>query len=482
MDFKYNPKISVIIPLYNHEKYIREAVYSALDQTFSDLELIVINDGSQDNSEAIVKGIKDDRIKYIYQENQGAHNAINRGIRIARGEYISILNSDDIYYKNRLEECLKILETDRSVFAVFSDMEIIDPEGNSSGFTRGAEDNWKNHNPASSFKGENSIFLDLLAGNFLMTSSNLFCRKGIFDKIGYFSNFRYVHDYDFFLRLCYHYNAYFIGTPLLKYRIHDSNTIRENEAVVSFEVGLMFTHFFSQYDMGEVFKGRNIKYNDKYSDMVKFFNSLNTYKTDRMMLTLLLFGMKDREGSNELFKPMTEDLVNPFRKVCIDSFQTYIDSWKDSQRVWQDSQEAWRKWEETNQRLIETELKLNDEYEKTKEWWQNSQEAWRKWEETNQRLVETVLKLNEAGEKTKEWWLNSQEAWKEVEDISKKLMETEQALSKTEEKLSWTTERLTETERKVQEKTQHINILLNSRSYLLGRALTWPVRKLLGKK
>ena len=103
-----DPKISVIIPLYNHEKYINEAVYSVLGQTFSDFELIIINDGSNDGSEEVVKKIKDKRIKYYYQENKGAHNTINRGIEIAKGEYIAILNSDDMYHKDVTDEMMSV--------------------------------------------------------------------------------------------------------------------------------------------------------------------------------------------------------------------------------------------------------------------------------------------------------------------------------------------------------------------------------------
>ena len=75
-------KISVIIPLYNHEKYIKEAINSVLEQSVSDFELIIINDGSTDNSEGVVKAIKDDRIKYFYQENQVSYNTIDRGFQL----------------------------------------------------------------------------------------------------------------------------------------------------------------------------------------------------------------------------------------------------------------------------------------------------------------------------------------------------------------------------------------------------------------
>ena len=347
---KANHKLSVIIPLYNHEKFIKQAIYSVLEQSFSDFELIVINDGSTDKSEDVVKGIHDDRIKYFSQENQGAHNAINRGIGLAQGEYISILDSDDVYYKNRCEEALKVLDSDSSIYAVFSHIEFIDEEGRFIKFLRGAEDNWLDHDPETSFKGKNDLVLDLLAGNFLATTSNLFCRKKVFNEIGYFSDLRYTHDYEFFLRLCYQYKARVIETPLLKYRIHDLNTVKENEAEVRFEIGLILVRFLLKYDFQNVLKFEN----DKYTTMLKLFNSINTSQTDRMMVVLLLLGMKDKEGNEGLFRELLGDRENHFRRGCVDSFKNYID-------LWRNGQEAWRKWSETNNRLIETDKKLREE-------------------------------------------------------------------------------------------------------------------------
>ena len=95
--------ISVIIPAYNHEKFVGAAIDSVLQQTWTDLELIIVDDGSTDSTADVIKGYDDPRITYYYQENKDAYNTINRGIGLAKGDCIAILNSDDINKLNRLE-------------------------------------------------------------------------------------------------------------------------------------------------------------------------------------------------------------------------------------------------------------------------------------------------------------------------------------------------------------------------------------------
>ena len=90
------PLISVVIPAYNHERFVGAAIESVLNQSCSDFELVIVDDGSTDNTAEVIKSYTDKRIHYYYQENQDAFNTINRGISLAKGRYISILNSDDI--------------------------------------------------------------------------------------------------------------------------------------------------------------------------------------------------------------------------------------------------------------------------------------------------------------------------------------------------------------------------------------------------
>jgi len=357
-----NPKISVIIPLYNHATYIKEAIDSVLNQSFDNFELIIINDGSTDNSEGIVKDIQDKRIHYYYQENQGTHKTLNRGISLARGTYISILNSDDMYYSTRFEEMVRILEHDSSVHAVFSYIEFIDGNGNSIRFKMGAQDNWLGHHPETSYKGNNHVILDLLAGNFFYTTSNLFCRKSVFDDIGYFSNLKYIHDYEFFLRLCYHYKVHIVEEPLLKYRFHESNALNENFSVANFETGLVLSNFLLTYDLEKFFS------NEDHASLAlaKFFNSLNTYDTDKMIMTLLFFSLKYRkEIADKLFDMYTENGDNPFRIACTDAFKKTRDLSLSKQALtWQEGQtELWWKTAEElkiKTRSLDEEIRLKD--------------------------------------------------------------------------------------------------------------------------
>ena len=103
------PKVSVIIPAYNASDYIAAAINSVLRQTFKDYEIIVVNDGSTDNTVDVLKPFMS-RIRYIYQDNKGEKGAKNTGIKLAEGEYIALLDSDDLWMEDKLERQVPILD------------------------------------------------------------------------------------------------------------------------------------------------------------------------------------------------------------------------------------------------------------------------------------------------------------------------------------------------------------------------------------
>ena len=123
------PLISVVIPAYNHERFVDYAIESILGQTCQDFELVIVNDGSTDRTERVIQGYDDDRIRYYYQEYQDAYNTINRGISLAQGKFIAILNSDDVYVADRLERLLNFCRDGDKVCA-FSDVIPVDDQNN----------------------------------------------------------------------------------------------------------------------------------------------------------------------------------------------------------------------------------------------------------------------------------------------------------------------------------------------------------------
>ncbi|MFC1831094.1 glycosyltransferase family 2 protein [Thermodesulfobacteriota bacterium] len=223
-----SPLISVVIPAYNHEQYVGDAVKSVLEQTVSDLELIVVNDGSTDRTGDVVQGYTDPRLRYYYQENQDAYNTINRGISLSEGKYIAILNSDDIYTPDRLERLLKHSQDEEKV-CTFSDVIPIDDQNREFTDQEFGWNVWHRKNRDFYFS-QNDIYTAFLHGNFMVTTSNLFMTAEAAERVGPFSSLRYLHDYDYIFRMIRIYSqrvSYLHNERLLYYRIHGGNTLSE---------------------------------------------------------------------------------------------------------------------------------------------------------------------------------------------------------------------------------------------------------------
>lgn len=222
------PQISVVIPAYNHELYVGAAIESVLNQSFSDLELIVVDDGSTDRTAEVINSYSDDRLSYYYQENQDAFNTINRGIELAEGEYISILNSDDVYALDRLETLLKFCR-ESDVVCTFSDVIPIDDDGNQFDDPSFGWNVWHKKN-RDFFYSVHDLYTSFLKGNFMVTTSNLFMSADAARRVGPFCSLRYLHDYDFIFRMIEHFSdqvRYLDDKKLLYYRIHGGNTLSE---------------------------------------------------------------------------------------------------------------------------------------------------------------------------------------------------------------------------------------------------------------
>ena len=230
--------ISIIIPSYNHEKYIKQCIDSVLKQSYPDFELIIIDDGSTDNSDAIIQSYNDTRIIYLKQGNTGAHHAINRGLSLAKGEYLSILNSDDEYHPERLKRCIEVFNRNPDVDFISSWISIVDSAGKHLGTKRAWEnmEPWVIKNKALTFSSSGNYQLNALMSNFVSTTSNMLFRRSVYESVGGMRNLRFAHDWDFLLRVCSKFNCHNIEDALLNYRIHNSNTISSNRKWMLFEI------------------------------------------------------------------------------------------------------------------------------------------------------------------------------------------------------------------------------------------------------
>ena len=226
-------KISVIIPAYNHEKYITEAINSVLNQSYHDFEIIIINDGSTDSTEQKILSIHDQRIQYVSQEEQWRTFGDKQGDFSGPGEYISILNSDDVYLPKRLETCLNFLENNTNYSVVMSTVEGIDSCGTpvKKRITPEVKAWLDWYMSALPFFNEDKFYPNAFAKNIMITTSNLFARRKCFQECGGFKGLRYAHDWDMLLRLSKRYQIHLIKEDLLKYRMHSENTVHEREVV-----------------------------------------------------------------------------------------------------------------------------------------------------------------------------------------------------------------------------------------------------------
>lgn len=285
------PKVSVIIPSYNHAQFIARAVDSVLSQAEADFELIIVDDGSTDASLSVLAGYTDPRMQVIKQSNQGAPVAINRGLRAASGQFIAILNSDDEYYPDRLKKLIAVLESDREIGLVGSYIEVIDPHNKTLGIKHGYMDlePWLLEEPKRSFRNGQDLHEALLTENYLATTSNYVFRQEWVESLEGFRNLRYTHDWDFGLRLARLGKLFLLPEPLLRYRIHSRNTIRENQAAMIFEICWCLAVHLPKYiatdRFGELTADRRVD---------QLLHSIYTYGLDRVLSVMLLQNLSER--------------------------------------------------------------------------------------------------------------------------------------------------------------------------------------------
>jgi glycosyltransferase involved in cell wall biosynthesis len=206
------PQVSVIIPVYNGEKTIRETIKSVLQQTFADFEIIVINDGSTDATLEILFEIQDPRIQIFSYPNARQAASRNRGLEHAQGDYIAFLDADDLWIRDKLELQFKALQSHPEAAFAYSWTDYIDERGN---FLHSGRHMTMNGN----------VYADLIVNNFVENGSNPLIRREVFDRVGVFDEaLPPAEDWDMWLRIASCYPFVAIPATQVLYRVTSTSS------------------------------------------------------------------------------------------------------------------------------------------------------------------------------------------------------------------------------------------------------------------
>ncbi len=203
------PRVSILIPAYNRANYLSQAIHSALNQTYRALQVIVVDDGSTDNTAETVAAISDSRLVYIHQENRGVSAALNTGWRAASSELVAILGSDDVMHSQQIETLLPILERDHALGLVYARAQAMDANGNPLPQILG-----------SSMKFSDNALTSLLYGDCVCGIACL-CRRACIEQVGGFDESLIANeDWDLWIRMAEVTRFAFHDEILARYRMH----------------------------------------------------------------------------------------------------------------------------------------------------------------------------------------------------------------------------------------------------------------------
>lgn len=242
--------ISVVIPLYNHRAYIAETIDSVRKQNYSRYEIVVVDDGSSDGGdkvcEELLAGMPNGKL--YRQANQGAHHAINNGIRYASGDFIAVLNSDDRFAEGKLARCNALLGSAEAPDLVFGEVGIINDDGVE--VKSGETIDWLGRAHAYYAKAQH-LPVAVANENFAVTTSNMVFSKALWQAVGGFQDLRYCHDLDFLLSAMREGRCHFdAGQRHIMYRVHGKNTIKENIGRIRLEIGAVIATGLMEAGLG----------------------------------------------------------------------------------------------------------------------------------------------------------------------------------------------------------------------------------------
>jgi succinoglycan biosynthesis protein ExoO len=277
-----NPKVSIVIPTYNVEKYIKETIYSVLKQTFQDFEVIVVDDNSIDSTVSILKQFNDSRIRIVRNKtNMGPSFSRNKGISLSKGEWIALLDGDDFWRENRLEELLKISK-ENNADIVADDIYIFENER----VVGTILERRKKQNIYGFISVEDFVKYDLGIMQPLI-------KREIFvnHKLRYNENLKYIEDFDLYLRILkFGYKWFQTNEAYYYYRQLKNSSIRNQIALKHSSIE-QINSFLENFSVEESLKKQLIKRREKAIEDLRYAKVVSNIKRKHI-----------KEGGYNLFK------------------------------------------------------------------------------------------------------------------------------------------------------------------------------------
>ena len=270
-----DPLVSIITTTYNRKYYLIKCINSIMAQTYTNFELIIIDNFSNYNIKSLLKNYNDDRIKLIQNDNNGKY-VINRniGIKASKGEFIAFCDDDDLWHEKNLKYKMNYLVDDQSIGMITSKEEIINELGEK---TNKTTHSWVNINHFVTFE-------DLFFKN-VGSPSAAIIRKNCFNEIGYFDesdNCKNIEDIDFWLKLALKFKIFYLNEVLGYFRVHNKNQSYIND-----------TQILNSYFL------RKKLFKDKNEEFSSFYMRAK-YHIVKIKIKIILFYLKQRRLSNSL--------------------------------------------------------------------------------------------------------------------------------------------------------------------------------------
>ncbi|MFA5770206.1 MAG: glycosyltransferase [Patescibacteria group bacterium] len=320
MNIFKKPLVSVVLASYNHARFIEKAVRSVLNQTMSDFELLILDDGSTDGTSEVVEKIHDKRLKLFKLNPNRRFHPRNMGIKMAKGKYIAFQNSDDVWLPNKLEHQVEFMEKNKQTSVCFTRLEMIDEKG------KIIKSSWAHKNLAGENKNNDAWLRLLFNLGFNFGVASAVVRKDNIIKLGGFNeSMVQMADYDLWVRLAGLGQLYIIDKPLTKMRIvkgvNFSRPIREvylRSALENVDILNRYTQWpvnqYLSYIFPEIMPKDNNFMSIKYMVLARLAWSFNTPHHSLFADQLVARLLNDPKASQEVLKYFGADFKKEFIK------------------------------------------------------------------------------------------------------------------------------------------------------------------------